>query len=567
MTAIGEWAMWLALALAAATVILSVAGALRERSELAALARGTTYATLAAIFVVVTGLFSALFARDFTLRFVATNTSVNLPRLYTGAALWAGQQGSLLFWILGLSACAAVAALQMRKADPHRSWVIAVLGAVVLYFLGVLVTGANPFVRMDWAPADGLGMSPRLQVPAMLLHPPLLTAALVSTSVPFAFALGALITRRYDTETVRRLYGWSVLAWFLLTLSILHGLWWDYTAPEWSGRWPRDIARDSVLLPWLGSSALLYAAKGSTQRSVPRVRLWIMALAVMTFVLALASAYLARAGTIDSVHAYAPSPMAKGFLILGAIAVLLLIHLVRTRLVDFSAELANASAVTRSSGFMPRAHWPLLVGVVILFTGLAGLMFRKEARLTLATGASENANDPLGRTWTFTSQGISLYTELNKQLLVASLSLGREGRRVGMLTAEQRQFIDAEENLTSKPIAVPDIDHSLLQDVRVSLLRPVDRGTALIQIEFVPLASWIWFGGLLTAIGGVVLAMSNQPKHNDDDAVPSRVSNNEVEAAIRRASEALVSCPECGPRPEPDALYCSNCGMKLRAQS
>ena len=146
MTAIGEWAMWLALALAAATVILSVAGALRERSELAALARGTTYATLAAIFVVVTGLFSALFARDFTLRFVATNTSVNLPRLYTGAALWAGQQGSLLFWILGLSACAAVAALQMRKADPHRSWVIAVLGAVAAFSIWL---PARRAVRVD----------------------------------------------------------------------------------------------------------------------------------------------------------------------------------------------------------------------------------------------------------------------------------------------------------------------------------------------------------------------------------------------------------------------------------
>jgi len=207
---------------------------------------------------------------------------------------------------------------------------------------------------------------------------------------------------------------------------------------------------------------------------------------------------------------------------------------------------------------------PLLAGVALTGVGLAGLAFRSQTRLTLATGASANAVDPYGREWTFTSQGISLYTELNKQLLVASLSLSRAGRRVGMAPAEQREYIDADENPVSKPIAVVTVRRSALQDLRISFVRTVDRGTALVQIEFVPLASWIWLGGLLTAIGGVIVLMANEPKRELNEAARARVSDDEVEAAIRRAGASLVSCEECGPRPEPDAVYCSNCGRKLR---
>lgn len=562
MIAFGEWAMWLAVSLAAATVILSLAGGLRGRAELAVLGRGTLYATFGATLLAAVGLWNALFVHDFSLRYVASNSSLNLPRIYTVAAFWAGHQGSLLLWILWLCGWSAMAVFRNRRAPREQMpWVTGTLGVLVLCFLAMLVLGANPFARLAWVPEDGLGMSARLQVPAMLVQPLLLAAGLAASSVPFALTIGALEARQFGARWEGSVRRWSLVTWLLLSSGFLLGLRWDYTSPDWSGGWHRDLARDSALLPWLSATAILYALVVRGGRRLA----WIVPLSMATFVLSLASAYVARSGMVDSIHAYARSPVANGFLAVAAIAALAAIHLVRTRLGELGAADANAASDPRvaSGGRALRLAYTLAgAGIAMLCVGLAGPAFRRDTRLTLGTGESATAVDAYGRTWTFASQGISSYTELNRQVLVLSVSLTRDGRRVGMLTSEQRQYVDYDENPISDAIIVAGLRSSPAQDVRVTFPMAVDRSTAVVQISFVPLVWWVWCGGLLMAIGGV-LAMMSQQSNGEPDAAP-RVSDEDVEAAIRRARETLVSCAECGPRPEPDAVYCSNCGVRLR---
>lgn len=566
MIAFGEWAMWLAVALAAATTTLSFAGALRARAELVTLGRATTYAAFGATLLAVIGIWSALFARDLSLRYVAANTSLNLPRVYTLAALWAANQGVLLLWAFMLSACAAVAVFAHRRSTgTQMPWVTGTLGLLLLCLLVMLVVVANPYARLDWRPGEGLGMNPRLQVPAMLAQPVLLAQGLVATSVSFAFTVGALVTRRYDARWIGTVRRWSLLSWCLLTVSILLGFWWDYSTVEWSGRWSRDFARDSVLLPWLGVTTLLGTLAVHGDGAAVRRRAWVVTLALATFTLALLSAYVARSGMVDSVHAYAPSPVARGLLWMVAAVILLSIHLLRTRVGDLHAPIGSPAVVGADAGRDTRtyrAYAPLVAGTVALCVGFLGPAFRKEARVTLATGASVSATDAYGRTWTFTSQGISSYTELNREVLVLSVSVARDGRPTGRLTSAQRRFVDSDGNLMSKPITIVGRRSSASQDIRIAFVRAVDRGTAVIQIAFVPLVWWIWFGGFLVTIGGVIVMVSQRPG-GDDDASRARASDEEVEAAIRRASAALHVCKQCGPRPEPDAVYCSNCGARL----
>ena len=165
------------------------------------------------------GLWTALFTHDFSLKFVASYTSANLPKVYLFSAFWAGQSGSLLFWGLILAIFSAIAVFANRARNRElMPWVTGTLGVIIVFFIGTIIFAANPYERLDWVPPDGRGMNPQLQNPGMAIHPPMLYLGWVGTAIPFAFAVGALVTRRLDTEWLGAIRRWSLISWFFLTI-------------------------------------------------------------------------------------------------------------------------------------------------------------------------------------------------------------------------------------------------------------------------------------------------------------------------------------------------------------
>src|SRR5919205_4569219 len=260
MILVGELSLWVALLMAAWCATASFAGGATRRPELAASGERALYATFAFVLLASAGLWTALLTHDFSLKFVASFTSANLPTVYTLTAFWAGQSGSLLFWALILSLYSAVVAWSNRRRNRElMPYVHGVLGATLLFFLATLCLGANPYERLEWVPPDGRGMNPQLQNPGMAIHPPNLYLGYIATTVPFAFAIAALITRRLDAEWLAAVRRWSLVSWFFLTVGITLGMWWAYVELGWGGYWAWDPVENASFLPWLTGTAFLHS--------------------------------------------------------------------------------------------------------------------------------------------------------------------------------------------------------------------------------------------------------------------------------------------------------------------
>ncbi|HWZ57704.1 MAG TPA: cytochrome c biogenesis protein CcsA, partial [Gemmatimonadaceae bacterium] len=256
MILVGELSLWVALLVAAWATITSFAGGALRRPDLVASGERAVYATWAFVVLASAGLWTALITHDFSLRYVASFTSANLPFVYTITAFWAGQAGSMLFWCLILSSYSAIAVVTNRHQNRVlMPYVAGTLGAITLFFLATMCFGQSPFERLDWIPADGRGMNPQLQNPGMAIHPPNLYLGYVATAIPFAFAIAALITRRLDGEWLAAVRRWSLISWFFLTVGITLGMWWAYVELGWGGYWAWDPVENASLLPWLTGTA------------------------------------------------------------------------------------------------------------------------------------------------------------------------------------------------------------------------------------------------------------------------------------------------------------------------
>src|SRR5919107_1881687 len=205
MILVGELALWVAFLMAAWSTTVSFAGGAMRRGDLVASGERGAYATFAFVVLAAIGLWTAIFSHDFSIKYVASFTSANLPTPYLFTALWAGQAGSMLFWCLILALFSAITVATNRAANRAlMPYVTGVLAATTLFFLATLCFGSNPYERLDWIPPDGRGMNPQLQNPGMAIHPPMLYLGYVATSVPFAYAIAALATRRLDASWLAR---------------------------------------------------------------------------------------------------------------------------------------------------------------------------------------------------------------------------------------------------------------------------------------------------------------------------------------------------------------------------
>ncbi|MFM8781213.1 MAG: cytochrome c biogenesis protein CcsA, partial [Gemmatimonadota bacterium] len=210
MILVGELSLWIALLMCAWSVTLSFAGGVTRRPELVASGERGLYAGVGFVVLASVGRWTALLTSDFSLRYVASFTSANLPTIYKISAYWGGQAGSMLFWCLILGGYAALATWVNRRDNRVlMPWVTGTNALVLLFFVATTVFASNPFERLEWVPADGRGLNPLLQNPAMALDPPLLYLGYVATAIPFGFAIAALITRRLDAEWLGAVRRWS----------------------------------------------------------------------------------------------------------------------------------------------------------------------------------------------------------------------------------------------------------------------------------------------------------------------------------------------------------------------
>ena len=318
---LGQLALVLALLVAALQALLPLAGAHRGLASWMAVARPAAYAQLLLVASAFAILAHAFVTQDFSLRYVAENSNSLLPWYYRCTAVWGAHEGSLLLWALILALwTGAVARFSRRLPDEVIARVLGVMGLVATGFLAFLIFTSNPFERLLPAAAEGRDLNPLLQDPGMIVHPPMLYLGYVGFSVPFAFAIAALLGGKLDARWLRWTRPWTNVAWALLTCGIALGSWWAYYELGWGGWWFWDPVENASFMPWLVGTALIHSQAVTEKRG--SFRAWTLLLAIFAFSLSLLGTFLVRSGVLTSVHSFAADPK-RGLFILTFLAIVI----------------------------------------------------------------------------------------------------------------------------------------------------------------------------------------------------------------------------------------------------
>ena len=368
---LGFSAIAFALGLSVYGAIAAYWGVRSKNSSLVASARASTYAIFGLLLVANLGMVYALVTHDFSISYVAQVGSRSTPVWISVISLWSSLEGSILFWGLILAGfTAAVTFLHRHRDNDLFGIATGTLLLINLFFFILLLGPANPFHEVFPIPADGPGPNPLLQNHwLMAVHPPLLYLGYVGLSVPFAFAVGALVTRQTDDRWLRITRRWTLTAWGFLTLAIIAGMWWSYEVLGWGGYWAWDPVENASFLPWLTATAYLHSSMVQERRGMLKV--WNVSLIIATFVLTILGTFLTRSGILSSVHAFAEGDI--GYYFLGFIAITLLasVALVAGRSEELRSSGRLKSAFSRETVFLLNN----LVLAAFTFTVLLGTLF------------------------------------------------------------------------------------------------------------------------------------------------------------------------------------------------
>ena len=648
MTLLGNLCLWIAFLIGIWGALVGFLGGLRDRPDLQRSARNAVFAMCGALLVAVFSLEWALFHHDFNVEYVAAYTSRNLPIFYTWSALYAGQKGSLLFWATVLSGFGSLALVfAARRHRVYLPYVAGVVCVVATFFVTVMLFAANPFGRLPYTPVDGSGLNPQLQNPGMVFHPPMLYLGYISMTIPFAFAIAALISKQLDSDWLTAIRKWTLLSWLFLSIGLLLGMWWAYVELGWGGYWAWDPVENAALLPWLTMTAFLHSVMIQEKRGM--LKKWNLALVIGSFLLSIMGTFITRSGVISSVHSFTESPVGYYFAFFLVAASIASFTLYARRLPLLDAEARLESMVSREASFLFNnllfvgiafsvlwgtlfpilSEWmkgtkitvgppffnqvniplglallaltgvgPLIawrrasvanlrrqfavpvtagvftglalllggmrdayaimamalggfvcgtvvqefargararhrqyaegyalalarlvgrnrrryggyivhIGIVVLFVAFAGMAFKTETEATLRPGESASIKSPYGWTYSFTHLGISQYDQLNRQVTAATIEIRRDGKRLGLLTAEKRQHVDALGRPTFQPSSEVGIRSDAREDLYVVLGGVVD-GTeqAVFRFTINPLVWWVWYGGMVLVLGGLIV--------------------------------------------------------------
>jgi cytochrome c-type biogenesis protein CcmF len=657
MTLLGTFALWAGLLFGLICAGLAFFGGWERRPQLAPVITRCAYAVCVAMLVAAVALWKGIFTHDFNIVYVADYTSRNLPEYYLISAFWAGQRGSLLFWAVVLSIFGALAqALTSSRYKQLLPYVAGVTSAVASFFILVMLFGqdANPFQRFAFTPPDGNGLNPQLQNPGMVMHPPMLYLGYISITVPFAFAIAALLARRLDSGWIIAMRKWALASWLFLSIGITLGMWWAYVELGWGGVWAWDPVENASLLPWLVLTAFLHSVMIQEKRGM--LKRWNVSLIIAAFLLSIFGTFITRSGAISSVHSFTESNIGYFFLGLLAIAAILSYTLLSTRWPLLEADVQLESLVSRESAFLfnnlalvgiafsvlwgtlfpiiselvrgtkitvgppffnrvniplglflllltgvgpliawrkaslanlqrqflvPAAGFVLTfvvlialgmrdfyalialalagfvlatvgqefwrgirarrsmyhessimallrlvarnrrryggyvvhVGVVAYFVAFTGLAFKNKKEVTLQPGQSTTLHSPFGYDYTLTHLGVSQYNTLNRETSAATLQVARNGKVLGTVKSEKRQYVDSFGNPTFEPSTAVGIRSTLREDLYVVYAgSPDGTETANFTLMLNPLVAWFWIGGAILAFGGVLTMWPGGPQ-------------------------------------------------------
>ncbi len=351
MADLGYITLLLALALASYSVMGSLVGAGRGAPQLVRSALNATYLAPIALGLSTVGLVGAFVSKDFQVQYVAEHSNRAMDPQYIWVAFYAGNEGSILFIAFALAVLAAVAVFFSPKAlKPSLPYVNAVLMLVLVFFVAVMVFLANPFERLDFAPSDGRGINPLLTHPGMFIHPPMLMTGLISFTVPFAIAMGAMLSGRTGDEWVDAGRAWGILSWALLGIGLLLGAWWAYTILGWGGYWAWDPVENAGFMPWIVATAFIHSIMVQKRRGM--FRMWNLALLIIAFGFAQFGMFINRGGPVPSVHSFGASTLGWIFLMFMGVTMLISFAIFFWRYNSLRSAQTLESALSREGAFL-----------------------------------------------------------------------------------------------------------------------------------------------------------------------------------------------------------------------
>jgi len=369
MADLGRAALVVSLGLVVYALVGGAVAAVTNRRRLAVSARNALFCAFGSTAIASAVLAIALVRHDFSFVYVASHTNRTLPTAYALSAFWGGQEGSLLLWLLVLTGFGALAvALNRTLLRDLTVWVVPVLGGIGTFFAFVLVAIASPFDTQT-ATVDGAGLTPSLQNPYMVAHPPMLYLGYVGLSIPFAFAAGAMLSGQTDERWIVATRRWTLVAWTFLGFGQLLGSHWAYVEVGWGGYYAWDPVENAALMPWLAATAFLHSVMIQERKGMLKV--WNMVLVALAFELSIFGTFLTRSGVVNSIHSFSKSPIGAWFLAFVVISSLFSLGLIMWRLPLLKARTKLESPLSREAAFL----YNNLLLVALCLTVLWGVLF------------------------------------------------------------------------------------------------------------------------------------------------------------------------------------------------
>lgn len=370
MTEIGNIILWLALGCGVYSIVASVVGARKHDERLVKSSEHGAFGVSLLLTLAAIGTWQALLTDNFRMEYVASYSNRALPTPFKVTSLWAGMKGSLLFWVLLHSYFSSACILFYRRSQRAlMPYVTAVNMTIAVFFL-VMISFITPlFEMLNFTPPDGRGLNPLLQHWAMIIHPPILYLGYIGFTIPFAFAIAALLSGQMGSEWLTLTRRWTIVPWFFLGIGMMLGGKWAYMELGWGGYWAWDPVENAAMMPWLTGTAFLHSVMIQEKKNMLRV--WNMVLIILTFTLCIFGTFLTRSGVVSSVHSFTQSSL--GPLFLGFVGVIMAFSftLLMYRVPVLKSPVRMESVVSRESAF-------LLNNVVFLgacFAVLWGTMF------------------------------------------------------------------------------------------------------------------------------------------------------------------------------------------------
>src|SRR5438477_9022331 len=354
MAELGSFVLLLALALSGYSFLAGLVALVIKHPgayRLGETARRAGVATFGAVFLGALVLVVSAFRNDFSLAYILHHSNRDLPWPYKFATLWSGQEGSLLFWSLLLSTYGLVLRLRHKTDERLFAHASVIIAAVQVFFCLLLNFAAKPFALMQGQlPADGNGLTPLLQYPEMVIHPPMLYLGYVGFTVPFAFALAALAMKYPGEKWIHITRRWTMVTWGFLTCGVFLGMHWAYNVLGWGGYWGWDPVENASVMPWFTGTAFLHSVMMQEKRGM--LKTWNMWLIFSTFMLAIFGTFLTRSGVVNSVHAFAQSSIGDWFVTFLAIILATCVCFYWKNRSHLQSEHTLESLVSRESSFL-----------------------------------------------------------------------------------------------------------------------------------------------------------------------------------------------------------------------